>query len=519
MPFLFERAYRRLGKSYFLLYLAFEFVSAFIVCLATLGLFRLYTDPSAGEFWAIVAFAEACVFVATAFMMWNAARRVRPIVAWMEGQGGAMDAWRAAVEVPRDLTLKVGWQPFLLIGVPVAIFATIVADLPAYQGLIIFAGAAVAVGYAAILHFFSYEQFLRPVVEDIVEDLPSSFTGAPVGVPVRWKLLGALPLINVITGVVVSGLSTNGDASLHDLGLDVVVAVLVAFTISLELTVLVTRSVLQPVDRLLEATEAVKTGDLDARVPITSGDELGQLAGSFNEMMEGLSEREALREAFGAYVDPDVAERVLEEGELIEGQEREVTVMILDVRNFTEFAERSSARETVAFLNDLFGIAVPLVTEHGGHANKFLGDGLLAVFGAPERLDDHADHAVAAARAIADGVADRFGEEVRFGIGVNSGPVVIGSVGGGGRLEFAVIGDPVNVAARVEHLTRETGDTILITDATRRLMVRGRTIDVEPSPRGEFALKGVSEPVPIYAIPTALDESSSEAQKTPQARA
>jgi adenylate cyclase len=519
MPFLFERAYRRLGKSYFLLYVAFEFTSAFVVCLATLGLFRLYTDPSAGEFWAIVAFAEGCVFAATAFMMWNAARRVRPIVAWMENQGGAMDAWRAAVEVPRDLTLKVGWQPFLLIGVPVAIFATVAADLPAYQGLIIFAGSAVAVGYAAILHFFSYEQFLRPVVEDIVQDLPASFTGAPVGVPVRWKLLGALPLINVITGVVVSALSTNGNASLHDLGLDVFVAVLVAFTISLELTVLVTRSVLQPVDRLLEATEAVKTGDLDARVPITSGDELGQLAGSFNEMMDGLSEREALREAFGAYVDPDVAERVLEEGELIEGQEREVTVLILDVRDFTEFAERSSATETVSFLNDLFGIAVPRVTEHGGHANKFLGDGLLAVFGAPERRDDHADRAVAAARAIADGLADRFGEEVRFGIGVNSGPVVIGSVGGGGRLEFAVIGDPVNVAARVEHLTRETGDTILITETTRRLMVRGRTIDGEPSRRGEFALKGVSEPVPIYAIPTALEKRSSRAPKTPQARA
>ena len=519
MPFLFERAYRRLGKSYFLLYVAFEFVSAFVVCLATLGLFRLYTDPDASDFWAIVAFAEACVLLATAFMMWNAARRVRPIVAWMEGQGGAMDAWRAAVEVPRDLTLKVGWQPLLLIGVPVAIFATIVADLAAYEGLIIFAGAAVAVGYAAILHFFSYEQFLRPVVEDIVDELPSSFTGAPAGVPVRWKLLGALPLINVITGVVVSGLSTDGNAQLQDLGLDVVVAVLVAFTISLELTVLVTRSVLQPVDSLLEATEAVKQGDLDARVPITSGDELGQLAGSFNEMMNGLSEREALREAFGAYVDPDVAERVLEEGELIEGQEREVTVMILDVCDFTEFAERSSARETVAFLNDLFGIAVPCVTDHGGHANKFLGDGLLAVFGAPERLEDHADRAVAAARGIADKLAEHFGEEVRFGIGVNSGPVVIGSVGGGGRLEFAVIGDPVNVAARVEHLTRETGDTILITEATRRLLVRDRTNSREPRRRGEFALKGVSEPVPIYAISTPLDKSSRRVQKTPQARA
>ena len=516
MPFFFERAYRRMGRRYFLLYVVFEFVSAIVVCLATLGLFALYTDPTASEFWTIAAFAEACVVLSTGFMMWGGAKRVRPILAWMEGKGDALVAWRAAVETPRELTLNVGWQPFLLIGVPVSIFATIEADLPAYSAFIIFAGVAVAVAYSAILHFFSYEQFLRPVVEDIVEELPRQFTGAPVGVPLRWKLLGALPLINVITGVVVSGLSTDGSAHLEDLGFDVIVAVLVAFTISLELTVLVTRSVLQPVDKLLEATEAVKQGDLDARVPITSGDELGQLAGSFNEMMEGLSEREALREAFGAYVDPDVAERVLEEGELIEGQEREVTVMILDVWDFTEFAERSSARETVKFLNEMFEIIVPCVTEHGGHANKFLGDGLLAVFGAPERLDDHADRAVAAARDIATKLAERLGEEIRFGIGVNSGPVVVGSVGGGGRLEFAVIGDPVNVAARVEHLTREIGDVVLATEATRCLLSDGGE-DLEP--RGDFALKGVSEPVPIHALPLGLDESLRWVSKAPQAEA
>jgi len=521
MPFLFGRAYRRMGKNYFLLYVAFEYASAFIVCLATIGLFALYTDTSASEFWTIVAFAEACVFLGTTFLMLQAARRVRPIVAWMEGQGGALEAWRAAVESPRDLTLAAGWQPFIFVGLPASIFATVETDLPAYSAFIIFAGAAIAFAYSAILHFFSYEQFLRPIIEDIVDELPPSFPGSSVGVPLRWKLLGALPLINVITGVVVSGLSTNGDASLQDLGLDVVVAVLVAFTISLELTVLVTRSVLQPVDRLLEATDAVKKGDLDARVPITSGDEMGRLAGSFNEMMEGLSEREALRDAFGSYVDPDVAERVLEEGELIEGQEREVTVMILDVCDFTEFAQRSSARETVAFLNELFGIAVPCVVRHGGHANKFLGDGLLAVFGAPERHEDHADRAVAAAREVAGKIAERLGHEVRFGIGVNSGPVVLGTVGGGGRLEFAVIGDPVNVAARVEHLTRETGDVILVTEATRCLLserkVRGRTIADELEPRGEFALKGVSEPVPIYAVSPALVKSSSETSKSAQA--
>jgi adenylate cyclase len=517
MPFLFGRAYRRMGKHYFLLYVVFEFVSAFVVCLATVGLFTLYTDATSSELWTIAAFAELCVALSTGFMLWGGAKRVRPIIDWMEGHGDALEAWRAAVRVPRDLTLRVGWQPFLLIGVPVSIFATIEADLAAYSAFIIFAGTAVAVVYAAVLHFFSYEQFLRPVVEDIAKELPPEFTGAPVGVPLRWKLLGALPLINVITGVVVSGLSTDGTARLEDLGLDVVVAVIVAFTISLELTLLVTRSVLQPVDQLLAATEAVKSGDLDARVPVTSGDEMGQLAGSFNEMMQGLSEREALREAFGAYVDPEVAERVLDQGdELIEGQEREVTVMILDVWDFTAFAQRSSARQTVSFLNDLFGIVVPCVTKHGGHANKFLGDGLLAVFGAPDRLPDHADRALAAAGEIVMQLTRRFGNEVRFGIGINSGPVVVGSVGGGGRLEFAVIGDTVNVAARVENLTRETGDTVLLTEATRCLPSDGAE-NLEP--RGSFALKGVSESVPIYALVLRMDESLIRSSKTAQAEA
>jgi adenylate cyclase len=315
---------------------------------------------------------------------------------------------------------------------------------------------------------------------------------------------------------VVSGLSTDGNAHLEDLGFAVVVAVLVAFTISLELTLLVTRSVLQPVDRLLEATKRVKQGDLEARVPITSGDELGQLAGSFNEMLQGLSERRALREAFGAYVDPEVAERVLEEGELIEGQEREVTVMILDVWDFTAFAERSSATETVAFLNEMFEIAVPCVSQHGGHANKFLGDGLLAVFGAPDRVEDHADRCVEAAGDVASSLREHFGDEIRFGIGVNSGRVVVGSVGGGGRLEFAVIGDTVNVAARVEHLTRETGDAVLITEATRCLLADAGE---ELEPRGDFALKGVSEPVPIYALAPQLDESLRWVSRTPQAEA
>jgi adenylate cyclase len=136
-----------------------------------------------------------------------------------------------------------------------------------------------------------------------------------------------------------------------------------------------------------------------------------------------------------------------------------------------------------------------------------VGDGLLAVFGAPRRREDHADQAVRAALKIVEGVRRDLDEELEIGVGLNSGSVVAGNVGGAGRLEFSVIGDAVNVAARVEAATRETGDAILITDATRSLLSE----DVELEPRGDIPLKGKSEPVPLYGL--APTSAASEARR------
>ena len=173
-------------------------------------------------------------------------------------------------------------------------------------------------------------------------------------------------------------------------------------------------------------------------------------------------------------------------------------MLFVDICEFTAFAENASAREAMAQLNDFFGLVVPAVTESRGHANKFIGDGLLAVFGAPDRHSDHADCALVAAERIAELVSERYGSELRIGIGVNSGPVMVGTVGGGGRLEFTVIGDPVNVAARVEEATREMGDTVLVTESTRALVSETWRSRLEE--RGSIPLKGKAEPVPLYAL-------------------
>jgi class 3 adenylate cyclase len=491
--------YSRLGPRYLQAILAFEVASALLICLATVGIIGIYVDIPTDEFWRIVAFGELCVAVALLIGARRIAQVTQPLVAWIRGARGpaeSLAAWSTAVAVPGEFVMRSIWRSTLLVCLPTAIFTTIELDLPAYNVAILFAAALVALAYSAVLHFFASEAALRPVVADISRTVSIDGRLATSGVPLSWKLLGALPLINVFTGVVVAGLSQHGRASVSDLGTDVIVAVFVAFTVSLELTLLVTRSVLAPVGNLLAATERVKRGDLSTRVPVVSGDELGALAGSFNDMVEGLAEREALHDAFGSYVDPGVARRVLEEGALLAGEEVEVSIVFVDIRDFTSFAERSSARETVHYLNEFFDVVVPLLTRHGGHANKFIGDGVLAVFGAPERLPDHADRALGAACGIAAAVEERWGPRLQVGVGINSGPVSAGSIGGGGRLEFTVIGDTVNVAARVEGVTRETGDSILLTEATRCLLTQG---GIELQPRGSVPMRGRSEEVRLWA--------------------
>ncbi len=255
---------------------------------------------------------------------------------------------------------------------------------------------------------------------------------------------------------------------------------------------------MQPIRDLARGAERVTGGDFSQRLPVVQDDDLGALSASFNRMQAGLAERQRLQGAFGTYVDPVLASRLLEQGDdVFTGERREVTVMFVDIRDFTPFAEANSAEDTVARLNALFEIVVPAVVDAGGHVNKFLGDGALAVFGAPNELAGHADAAVEAAMVINRRVAQRFASELRIGIGINTGSVIAGTIGGGSKLEFTLIGDTVNVAARVEQLTKTTGDTVLLTQ---------QTVDALASPpgglinRGLHALKGKSDAVQVFSM-------------------
>lgn len=281
--------------------------------------------------------------------------------------------------------------------------------------------------------------------------------------------------------------------------LAVVIAGVLTLAIGVPITVVAMLSpTFRPIRDLADATNRVAAGDYSRRLPVVQDDDLGALAASFNRMQAGLAERQRLQAAFGTYVDPTLASRLLEQGDdVFTGERREVTMMFIDIRDFTPYAETHTAEDTVARLNAVFEIVVPAVVDAGGHVNKFLGDGALAVFGAPNDLADHADAALSVARLIQRLVADRFGPALRIGIGINTGVVIAGTIGGGGKLEFTLIGDAVNVAARVEQLTKTTSDSILLTQNSVDALATRPFSLVD---RGSHALKGKSAAVQVFGI-------------------
>lgn len=491
--------YRRLGGWYPFAFLAIEMQSALFIVAGTLALFTFYYDGAAGEYLLVLGIALVLTEASILTALFRARSYLRPLRDWIDGERdpeSTRRAWSAALSLPLHLVKRVLPLPVVVATIPMCVAAVTILDLSWVAFFPLAAGSAIAIGYAMMIHYLWVEAGMRPLLLDINSNLSPRLAVKDFwAVPLGTRLLVALPLINLITGLVVAALTSDGGGGAN-LGVDVLIALLVATTVSLELTMLLSKSILRPLKDLERALEHVRAGRYDVAVPVTTGDELGDLAASFNQMVEGLAERERIREAFGTYLDEEVAEFILSDAFSEEGVEVEVSVLFCDVRDFTEFASGATPQEVVTALNRLFEVIVPIIAGHGGHVDKFEGDGLLAVFGAPEPFTDHADRAVSAACEIGAAVNDRAeAGELRLGVGVNTGTVIAGAIGGAGRLNFSVIGGAVNVAARVEAQTRETEDNILITGETwTRLSHK-----FEAESRGKAELRGVAEPVALYA--------------------
>jgi adenylate cyclase len=216
-----------------------------------------------------------------------------------------------------------------------------------------------------------------------------------------------------------------------------------------------------PIRRLRSGVERLTHGDLTVRVPPTSNDEIGDLTRAFNTMGQSLEQKERIQSAFGRYVSDYVVTQLLESPEDLTGVEREVTVFFADVRRFTRLSEGMKARDVVALLNDFFELVAAQILSQEGTIDKFIGDSVMAYFGAPIPQRDHAQRAVWAAVEVQRAIAKRNrhapsggGIELGVGIGIHTGHVVVGNIGSERRSDFTAIGDAVNVASRLEKLAR-----------------------------------------------------------------
>lgn len=274
-----------------------------------------------------------------------------------------------------------------------------------------------------------------------------------------------------------------------------VICLLVASQVSLSLR--------RPLAKLVRFAKLVRGGDLTQRVDIPGRDEIAELAVALNEMVLGLRERDRVKEIFGRYVTTQISEEVLK-GELrLGGQRRRVTMLLSDIRDFTSMSESMTPEEVVGFLNDYFSEMVDAVFEHSGVLDKFIGDGLLAVFGSLDEEPDHARRAVRAALRMRVLLAKLNGERsisgrlpIGIGIGIHTDEVIVGNIGSRRRLEYTVIGDGVNTCARVESLNKEFGTTILITEATYAEV--GEEFGCRPMP--ETSLRGKAQAMRVYEV-------------------
>jgi adenylate cyclase len=280
---------------------------------------------------------------------------------------------------------------------------------------------------------------------------------------VRWRLLliWTLTTGTPIVGLVLVLTAPRGKTHVLTVGVAVAVVTLLSGGLS---TAVAARAIGAPLRSMVDALHRVGQGDLDVAVQIEDAGEIGLVQSGFNDMVAGLRERERIQDLFGRHVGPAVAAEAISGGVTLSGEQCEVVALFVDITGSTKLTRSTSPAEFVAMLNRFFAVVVEEVEGNGGLLNKFEGDAALCVFGAPAELPDPATAALGAARAIRDRVAEM--GELEIGIGVAAGPVIAGQIGAASRLEYTVIGDAVNEAARLTELAKRVDGRILASEAT-----------------------------------------------------
>lgn len=275
---------------------------------------------------------------------------------------------------------------------------------------------------------------------------------------------------------------------------------------------LAARRLSAPLNEILSFVKKISEGNYRETLRLDSRDEFGDVAAAMNEMSVGLQQREDLKGALARYVSEDILQEIIYAGKSTElfSQRKKVTILFADVRGFTNFSEQSSPEQIASFLNRYFEKMIEAIFKNHGHLNKFMGDGLMALFGALRDDEFQEEHAVQAAMdmrtvlaelkagwAASEDAAERNISLLEIGIGINTGLAIVGNIGSKQRMEFTAIGDAVNLASRLEQATRDYPDVDILVSEYTYVAARSR-FPFEPV--AETAVKGKSEKVRTYTI-------------------
>jgi class 3 adenylate cyclase len=271
--------------------------------------------------------------------------------------------------------------------------------------------------------------------------------------------------------------------------------------IALLLGISISRGLAAPVRQLVNATQRVARGDYNFQVTVKSKDELSSLADSFNKMNHGLLLKEQYRGILDKVVSPEVAEEMVKGKITLGGETREITTLFADVRGFTSMTEGMEPQKVIAMLNEFMEIAANAIDSEGGVVDKYVGDQVMAIYGAPVSHPDDPLRAVRSAAKMIEDIhhlnrrrKDRNEPAIDIGIGINTGPAVAGNMGSVNRLNYTVLGESVNVAARL--CSRAGPAEILISQQTyERVPAQVETQDLEALP-----MKGLSKPVQVFKV-------------------
>ncbi|MGH3433768.1 MAG: adenylate/guanylate cyclase domain-containing protein [Thermocrispum sp.] len=414
-------------------------------------------------------------------------RVLRWAVRSAEGQELDERQRRATLRLPADLTViqAVGWLGGLIVFT--LLYGLVDVELIPKLVFSILLSGTVTCANAYLLSEFA----LRPIAARALSAGPPLRRSA-VGVTIRtllfWGIGSAAPVLGGMA-VAISAIYEGDDVSRRQLIITVLALGAVMLSAGFLLTLLTARATMAPIMTVRAAQARVERGELDAEVIVFDGTELGRLQAGFNDMVAGLRERERVKDLFGKHVGQDVAQVAMTSSLELGGELHDVAVLFVDVVGSTRIAATKPPTEVVEVLNRFFAVVVDEINANGGFVNKFQGDAALAIFGAPTVLPDANGHALTAARRMIARL-EREVPEFSAGIGVSAGQAVAGYVGAESRLEYTVIGDPVNEAARLTELAKTVPGHVAVSQRAvdgawddekvfwrqyRKVKLRGRT--------------------------------------------